>query len=335
MGTRKRATGLLVVAVLLLLTTASGALAAPVTTTTEAAPPPTTTTTRPPTTTTTRPATTTTRPATSTTAAPTTVPPTTSAPTTTPTTIRDEDDAPILTEEEEESTTTSTAPEPQVIRSAPVQVVFEPGEPVQIVAESDTAFDPDDEPTVTLSSNGDDATTVEIEVVASVDEDGKLVIDVVVPEDTPESIITVTITAVDSRGVTRTLVYLFPVRGASTTSTTESDALSARPAALAPRSWSELPVVPASEVPAIVTQIQAAIPDDATEQALLAELDAEPESVLTVDIDDAALAVSVRPVDQANGTARGLVAALALGLASLGLISLRRRAESVQPKGSR
>lgn len=125
--------------------------------------------------------------------------------------------------EEQEYTTTSTAPPPQVVRSEPVQVVFTPGEVVQIVAESDVAFDPDEEPTVTLGSTGDDTTTVEIEVVATVDEDGNLVIDVVVPEDTPESIITVTINAVDSRGVTRTLVYLFPVAGPSTTTTTESD----------------------------------------------------------------------------------------------------------------
>lgn len=300
----------------------------------ETPPPTTATTTTRPATTTTRPTTTTTRP-TATTAAPST----TSAPTTTPTTIRDEDDAPILTEEEEESTTTSTAPEPQVIRSSPVQVVFTPGEPAQIIAESDTAFDADEEPSVTLSSNGDDATTVEIEVVASVDEDGNLVIDVVVPADTPESIITVTITAVDSRGNTRTLVYLFPVAGASTTSTTESDALR-RPAgapALAAKNWADLPVVPESEVPALVKKIQAAIPDDATEQALLAELAAEPDSVLVVDGDlsDAVLAVSVRPIDDEDDSQRSLVAAVAVGMAGIGLLVLRRNPQSALQEGSR
>jgi filamentous hemagglutinin family protein len=143
-------------------------------------------------------------------------------PTTTPTTIRP---TTSTTPESEEFSTTTTAPPPQIVRAYPVPVVFTPGEPVEIPVESDVAFDPTEEPVVRLSTTGDDATTVEIEVVTTVDEDGNMVVEVLVPEDTPESIITVTINAVDSRGVTRSLVYLFPVRGPSTTSTTASDAL--------------------------------------------------------------------------------------------------------------
>jgi hypothetical protein len=296
----------------------------------------TTTTTRA-TTTTTRATTTTTRQTTSTTSAATTteVPPTTAAPTTTPTTIRDEEDAPILTEEEQESTTTSTAPEPVVVRSEAVQVVFIPGEPAQIVAESDVAFDPDDEPTVTISGTGDDSATVEIEVVASVDENGNLVIDVLVPEDTPESIIVVTIVAIDSLGRERTLVYLFPVAGPSTTTTTDPDGLSL-PRGASATSWDELPVVPVANVPLITQKVQAAIPDDTTEQALLAELDAEPSSVLTVegdlsgDLTDAELAVTVKPIESDNDMARGAAAAIAVGAAALGIVALRRRTPAAQ-----
>ena len=270
------------------------------------------------TTTTTRPVTTTTRP-----------PATTTPPTTTPTTIRQPT---TTTPESEASTTTTTAPEPAVVRSQPVQVVFTPGEPAQIVAASDVAFDPDDEPTVTLSTTGDDATTVEIEVVASVDENGNLVIDVLVPEDTPESIIVVTIQAVDARGVQRTLVYLFPVAGPSTTTTTASDALSFRPAAgsALPRSWAELKVVPPSEVPEIVRQLQASVPDEATEQAILAELRANPEAQLVVHGGSILASTSIPAAAEES---RPFVAGLAVALAGVGLLVLRRRPSFV--KGTR
>ena len=280
-------------------------------------------------TTTTRPTTTTTRP-TTTTAAPTTTtaaPTTTNAPTTTPTTVRS---STSTTPESQESTTTTTAPPPVVVKPAPVQVVFEPGAPVQIVAETEVAFDEDVEPTVTVSGTGSDPTTVVIEVVASVDEDGNLVVDVIVPEDAPEGIIAVTIVAVDARGSERTLVYLFPVSRSTTTTTSPALRLSGA------KSWDELPVVPVSEVPAIVRQIQASIPDDAAEQSLLTELAADPESVLV--IDDATLAVSVRPYDEITDdeTARPLVAALAVAVAGGGLLVLRRRVPSAKlVKGSR
>ena len=91
--------------------------------------------------------------------------------------------------------------------------------------------------------------------------------------------------------------------------------------------WSDRPVVPPAEVPEIVRQIQAAIPDDATEQAVLSELEAEPSSVLDVDydVDGAVLAVSVRPIDADDDTLRGLTVAMSLGAAAIGLIALQRR----------
>ena len=294
-----------------------------------------TTTTAAPTTTT-APATTTTRPATTTTR----VPPTTSAPTTTPVTVRG---STTTTPESEESTTTSQAPPPSIVKPAPPRVDITAGETVQVIAETNTSFDPEaDPPSVTLSTSGDDATTVLAIVTVTVNEEGELVIEVEVPEDTPESIITVTIVAIDSRGVQRTIVYLFPVRAAPSTTTTLGDGepgfLSAsRGAASNGIRWADLTVVPDAEVPAVVKAIQAAIPDDATEQALLAALEAEPNSVLTVDGDVAngTLAVSVRPIDVADGSSRGLVAALSLAAAGVGLIALRRRSLAASTKESR
>jgi hypothetical protein len=220
-----------------------------------------------------------------------------------------------------------------------VQVVFTPGEPVQIVAESDVAFEPASVPTVTISSTGDDATTVEVEVIASVDADGNLVIDVVVPEDTPESIVVVTIRALDSRGVERTLVYLFPVAGPSTTTTTAGDALSRGGAARSsaeiakeierimggaptPR-WDQLPVVPVADVPVLVQQLQASVPDHETAQRLA---DAVTDgSGRYLDVKDGAIVASTPAATSGDIGALPLLLAGGVVLLGGGLLVQRRR----------
>ncbi|MDZ4255360.1 MAG: hypothetical protein U1A72_22555, partial [Sulfuritalea sp.] len=143
--------------------------------------------TSPPSTTTTRPATTTTR-----------VAPTTSAPTTSPQIIR---------QQQEQAKTEAT-----VTVTEPTQERIQPGETRQIVVDTgDVTFDVEETPAVFLSEAGD-TTTAQPQITVTINaETGELVVDVVVPRDTPAGIYTATITAVDSRGQTRTLVYLFLV----------------------------------------------------------------------------------------------------------------------------
>ena len=313
------------------------AVAPSTTTTTEAT---TTTTTTDPgprrTTTTTRPTTTTTRAVTTTTAAP----PTTNAPTTSPTTIRAGDDF----ETDSSVTATSQAPATSIVKPEPIRQEIEAGDTLEVTADTgDVTFDAEEAPEVTLSENGDDEETIQPVITVTVNPDtGELEITVEVPPDTPTSIVTLTITAIDSRGQRRTLVYLLSVKGVDrTTDTTISDELSRpRPAGTSGGKglrWSELPVVPESEVPSIVRQIQAAIPDDTTEQALVTELQAERRAVLDIDydVDGTVLAVSVRPIDAEDGTSRGLVTAMSLAAASIGLIVLRRRTLAAQMEDAR
>jgi putative cell wall-binding protein len=164
------------------------------TTTTQPEPAPTTTT-RPTTTTTTRPTTTSTRPS------------STTVPTTTPTTIRQPT---TTTPAQEAATTTSEAIPPARLAVEPVQERIVPGEPVSITAPSDTTFDDDVEPTVTMTGGDADGAPVVPEVTVAV-VDGRLTVAIVVPVGTPEQILVVTITAVDARGVERTIVSLFAV----------------------------------------------------------------------------------------------------------------------------
>jgi hypothetical protein len=154
----------------------------------------------------------------------------------------------------------------------------------------------------------------------------------VTPRASTALIVTVTIRAVDSRGIIRSLVYLIPVGGGGTTSTTDGIGTQSlrRSGAVSTGKgvrYEHVARIPDAELPAVVHQIQAAIPDDATEQALLAELVAAPHSALAVDYDvsNGTLAVNVRPIESSEGTGRGQVAASALGLASGGLLVLRRR----------
>lgn len=131
---------------------------------------------------------------------------TTVAPTTRPPQERSES-----SEEFEESNNTTPAPPPTRASAGSVQSALVPGEVRDVDVESDVAFDPDVEPEVTLGGTGDSGTPPEAEVVATVDADGQLKLQIVVPEGTEAQIISVSVVATDSRGVKRTIVYLFPV----------------------------------------------------------------------------------------------------------------------------
>jgi hypothetical protein len=192
-------------------------------------------------------------------------------------------------------------------------------------------FDPDIAPTAAVRGTGTQSATLgDVDISAEIDPDtGELIVEITVPEDTPSQIVMVTIRAVDSRGLTRSIVYLIPVGGGGTTTSTgatEVAWLLRRPAA-APSvkgvRYEHLATIPEADLPVVVKQIEAAIPDDATEQALLAELAVDPDTVL--DFDEAALAVSVRRIRDAGDSQRSLFAAMVVALVGIGLVATRRR----------
>lgn len=247
-------------------------------------------------------------------------PPTTAPPTTTPTTIR----TTTSTTPGPQSTTTTTAPPPAVLVTPPLAAPVVPGEPVTITAPSSVEFDDDAEPDVLLSGVGSDGTTVAPEITTTI-VDGRLRVAVTVPPGTPEQILILTITAPDARGVLRTIVTLLPVAGTAPSSqsvaTARHGSVVAGPAPLA---FHELPLVPAADVPAVVRQLQQSVPDDATERTLLAELRADPVARLVVDGGRLALSTSLPGDDGEQDDSRPLVAALAVAIAGMGALGLRR-----------
>jgi hypothetical protein len=236
----------------------------------------------------------------------------------------------------EDTTTTSEAPtttvaletteaprNDNVFLPAPLEDTITPDNPATITNTSDVAFDPDVEPAITTRGVGDSA-PLQATVTATINDEGQLVIEVSVPEGTPEGILVVSVVVQDALGRQRTVIYLFPVQDDE-----DSSELRATGAAA-----SGIPTVTVTDV-----DLDAAAQFKGNVEEVITELEhqiveAGPAKVaravsagasLTLDgvqllLDGDAIASS----DDA-GAGRGIFAAVAVAAAGCGLIVLRRR----------